>query len=277
MLPLPNFVIIGAQKCATVWLAYNLERHDDVYVAPSEAMFFNYSARFHTLGVEWYRQQFDGWRGERFVGESTPGYLMLCHRPERVAKRIRSTLPGVRLLAILRNPVDRAQSAMVHNIRRRRLPRDCRLIELVHNEPELVERHNLIDGGRYAQSLDPYLRLLGDQLLVLLLDDVENDPAAVYGQALRHIGIDDGFVPTDLDAVRHSNQRHGADGPAEGSVRGGFGRAKRALLRQPLKAGDLSIPPLAPADRAELYHYFEDDVRVLEGMLDRDLSAWKPG
>src|SRR5262249_2671930 len=158
--------------CATVWLGYNLSRHDDVYVSPTEAMFFNYSRRFHDLGVDWYREQFEGWKGERFVGESTPGYLMLNHQPEKVAKRILATVPDARLLAMLRNPVDRAQSAMVHNIRRRRLPLDSNLIDLVRNHPDLVARHNLIAGGQYAQSLEPFLRLRGEQLLVLLLEDV---------------------------------------------------------------------------------------------------------
>src|ERR687892_2927024 len=146
--PLPTFLIIGAQKSATRWLRYNLGLHPEVYVAPVELEFFNKKSRFRK-GVGWYRKQFAGralrdihpsqtrrrkrrvwrparvwwldrklgWEGQPIVGEATPGYMMWRHDARAVARRIKKIAPDVRLIAVLRNPVDRANSAMVHHIR----------------------------------------------------------------------------------------------------------------------------------------------------------------
>lgn len=73
-LPLPTFLIIGAQKSATRWLRLNLGLHPDIFTAGREIEFFN-SAKQFDQGTSWYRQQFEGWDGERFVGEATPGYM----------------------------------------------------------------------------------------------------------------------------------------------------------------------------------------------------------
>ena len=64
------------------------------------------------LGLDWYRAQFESWAGESILGEATPGYMMWRHHPRRVAERIKEVVPDARLIAILRNPVDRAQSAL---------------------------------------------------------------------------------------------------------------------------------------------------------------------
>src|SRR5690349_3233083 len=118
VLPIPTFLIIGAQKSATRWLRMNLGEHPDVFAASREIEFFN-SKRFERDGVDWYRAQFDGWSGERIVGDATPGYMFWRHRPDVMAERMHETVPDVRLIAILRNPVDRAHSAVLHHVQMR--------------------------------------------------------------------------------------------------------------------------------------------------------------
>ena len=104
-LPLPNFLVIGAQKSATRWLRLNLGRHPEVFTADHEIGFFNDIGRYDGAGPQWYREQFSGWAGEPHVGEATPGYMFWRHHPDRLAARIDETLPGVRLIAILRSEV----------------------------------------------------------------------------------------------------------------------------------------------------------------------------
>ena len=87
-----------------------------MYAASTELSFFNNGPRFEDPGVSWYREQFEGWTGEPIVGEATPGYLFWRHRPSICRDRIRDVVPDARLIAILRNPIDRAQSAMIHHI-----------------------------------------------------------------------------------------------------------------------------------------------------------------
>jgi len=250
-LPLPTFLIIGAQKCATRWLRFNLGLHPDVYAASAELSFFNNRPRYAYLGVSWYRDQFEGWTGEPVVGEATPGYMFWRHRPHICSERIRDVLPDVRLVAILRNPIDRAQSAMNHHIASSGLPNDSDLLDLVERTNPERDRLGLISGGWYASSLEPYRETFGDQLLVLVHDDIDVDPHAFYRRAADHIGAARPFVPPDLEEVRFSyRQRPGID-------RNG-------------------ISSLTIEQRRKLYEYFADDIARLEKMLGRDLSGWDP-
>ena len=249
--PLPTFLIIGAQKSATRWLRLNLGLHPAVFAAARELEFFNNGDRYRELGPDWYRAQFEGWAGEAIVGEATPGYLFWRHRPVVVSERIDETLPGVKLLATLRNPIDRAQSAMIHHIEGGTLPADTVLVELVRaTEPER-DRLGIISGGWYAQSLEPYCERFGARLLVSLHDDIDDDPRGVYDDALRHIGATPDFVPPEFERVRFSHQQRASTEP---------GRR-----------------PLTLDERRELWSYFADDVARLQPMLGRDLSVWDPG
>ncbi len=254
--PLPTFLIIGAQKSGTRWLRVNLGQHPDVYAAPTETMFFHSPERFEVLGLDWYRDQFWGWEGQPIVGEATPGYMMWRHRPRRVAERIAQVVPDVRLIAILRNPVDRAQSALVHSVTFGKLPPDSNLLEAISQRPPEHDPLGLVSGGWYAASLKPYRQLFGDQLLVLLHDDIQADPARVYRRALVHIGADLDFVPSDLEEVLFSNQR---PRPSESSE-GADGRRE-----------------LSEEERQRVFAYFRADVEKLEPMIGRDLSMWDPG
>jgi hypothetical protein len=245
--PLPTFIIIGAQKSATRWLRQNLGRHPEIFTAPHEVKYFNHPKRVAALGPDWYRRQFAGWVGERFTGEATPGYMMLGHNPADVAGRIRATVPDVRLFALLRNPVDRAHSAFVHHQRQGRIHPRARLLDVVRScEPE-EDWMGIITGGWYAASLRPFIDLFGDQLVVLLHDDVRADPEAVFERALRHVGATPGFLPASLAEVVFSNREH---------------------------AEAASTP--SAAERCELFEYFRSDIERLGPMLRRDLSAWLP-
>ena len=149
--PLPTFLIIGAQKSATRWLRYNLGLHPEVFVAETELQFFNDEGRFHSYGLSWYRSQFDDSAREPVLGEATPGYMFWRHRPELCAERIHTVIPEVRLIAILRNPIDRAQSAMVHHIARGTLAPDSSLVDLVRRTPAEA-RFARLDLGRLVRG-----------------------------------------------------------------------------------------------------------------------------
>jgi hypothetical protein len=244
--PLPTFLIIGAQKSATRWLRTNLDEHPEVFTAPGEPGFFNDEDRWKREGIDGYRSHFVGWSGEPNVGESTPGYMMWTQRPEVVAARIHRALPEVRLIALLRNPVDRARSAMLHHILKKRLPDDTDLLELIRRVPPEQDQLGLVSGGWYAASLAPYVELFGDRLLVLLHDDVLADPTGSFTRVISHLGATP-FTPPNLGRFRESQE---------------------TLLP--------NVDSLGPDTRRELHEYFRDDIAQLSEMLDRDLSLWDP-
>lgn len=247
-IPLPTFVIIGAQKSGTRWLRYNLGLHPDIYTAPVEPNFFIDERADPPEDLAWYRSHFEGWDGEPLIGEATPAYMMWHHDPAISATRLQRLLPDARLLAILRNPIDRAQSALVHHIKKGRLPPDADLLVEAEKAGDPDDRLSLVAGSWYAASLKPFAERFGDALQVVLQDDVAADPWAVYSTALRHVGASDDFAPADLDAVRFSNR----------------------------PASDDERPALTDEERALLWPRFADDVRALEDLIGRDLSLWTP-
>jgi hypothetical protein len=248
-LPLPNFLIIGAQRSATRWLRANLEEHPEIYTSTVSLSFFSNLTRMRRRGLRGYQMQFDAWNGERLIGESSPTYLLLGNQPDQIALRIDAALPDVRLIAIVRNPVDRMYSAMLHHIKRGRLPANANLFKMVSQGHPDVDELDLIGGGLYHRSLQPYLDIFGDRLLVVVHDDISTDPAGVYAAALDHLGAKPGFEPSRLDKVLFSNRRTvRATGPK----------------------------PTLEQTRA-LYMLFRDDVEELEAMIGRYLPSWDPG
>jgi hypothetical protein len=113
---LPDFVVIGAQKSGTTFLYHLLAQHPLVQPAASKELHF--FDNLFDMGVEWYRRSFPEprWKGGRrtITGEASPSYLSHPH----AARRMAEVVPQARLIALLRNPVDRAYSHYQMAVRR---------------------------------------------------------------------------------------------------------------------------------------------------------------
>ena len=152
---LANFLIIGAQKSATTWLADCLIEHPDVFMArPKEIHFFNHK---FDKGIAWYKAYFQDWAGQSAVGEATPGYL---NHPEAPG-RIKATLGDeLKLIASLRHPIDRAYSAFWHYTRRGRIPPETDFATFLNQAATGAtdDRFGLYTRGLYASQVGCYLR-----------------------------------------------------------------------------------------------------------------------
>jgi Sulfotransferase domain len=198
--PLPNFLILGAQKAGTTALYAYLRWHPQV-TGPSfkEVSFFD---RHYARGERWYRAHMPV-RRSGIVGEASPSYLFHPSAPERVARM----LPGARLIALLRNPVDRAFSHYQHEVAlgREELPFEDALAredERMAGEVERMLRdpayfsyawwnYTYAARGRYAEQLERWFRSFpSQQLLVLLTDELAADTGATYERVLEFLGVD---------------------------------------------------------------------------------------
>jgi len=254
--PLPTFLIIGAQKSGTRWLRRNLGLHPAVFTPNNECSYFN-TDKFDQ-GLDTYLARFEGWTGQTVVGEATPGYMMWNWRSPsvaEVAERIDAQLPDVRLMAVLRNPVDRLYSAFIHHMLHGRIPHDADLLERVRSRSPKEARLRLVMGGMYGESLAPYLERFGDRLRVFINEDAYRDPRATYASALEHVGADPSFVSPQLTRVVNSYRP-----PTDSPYADGAGGRR----------------PLTPEERTELFSYFSEDVERLEALLGRDFSLWRP-
>ena len=200
MARLPDFLIIGAQKCGTTWLAAMLRQHPDVYMPDQEVHFFDKAGNYEK-GMDWYISHFEGAEDRRRVGEKTPDYFWADgrggegHMPD-VHRHIHGHLPDVKLIVTLKNPVDRAVSAVKHLIRTGRISPLHRMDDLLTGEKSaLLDGFGVFEVGRFFTLLSSYLKLFRrDQILVLFFEeDIVQRPNEGLKKVCAFLDIDDAF------------------------------------------------------------------------------------
>lgn len=198
--PLPDFLILGAQKAGTTALYAYLRWHPQI-TGPSfkEVSFFD---RHYARGERWYRAHLPI-RRSGLVGEASPSYLFHPLAPERVARLV----PHARLIALLRNPVDRAFSHYQHEVAlgREELPFDDALAheeERMEGELDRMLRdpayfsypwwnYTYAARGRYAEQLERWLAVFPrEQLLVVITEELAADTAGAYERVLDFLGVE---------------------------------------------------------------------------------------
>ena len=180
---LPNFLIIGAMKAGTSSLFEYLQQHPQLIPAfRKEIHFFDENEKYNR-GLPWYRSHFPLHRKLPKGGmtyEATPRYL---YHPE-MAKRIYENLPEVKLIALLRNPTDRAISHYFHDLR----------YDGMEPQPMgqfLREKKGYKRRGLYRKQLTRYLNYFPpDQLLVLNSDSFFQHPDLAVKRIFNFLGVD---------------------------------------------------------------------------------------
>lgn len=273
---LPDFLVIGVPKGGTTTLAAHLAAHPGVHVAPQKEVDF-FQARWD-LGVEWYRTNFAGARPGQRVGEATPWYL--AH--PQAAQRMAQVVPQAKLVALLRNPVDRAYSQYwwqrAFQVEQRSFEQ---AVEDELRDPAQVPTGmpvGYLAAGRYAEQLrrlaEHYPR---EAVLVRLTEDLAADAGGLFAEVCAHIGAD--------PAVRPSNVERAYNAAFEfRSLRFFYAmRRHRAWKRLGMRLANrldswnkrrISYPKLDPAVRARLVEHFAPANAELAEWLGRDLSAW---
>lgn len=295
---MPNFLIIGAGKSGTTSLYRYLEQHPEIYMSPvKEPRFFALEGEdlnFHGPGDEVlqksatdiaaYKELFSGVTDEKAVGEASPLYLRSPKAPER----IKHYLPNIKLIAILRDPVERAYSSYLHLVRDGYEPLNFE--EALRREEDRLRegwapRWRYKQAGFYYAQLKHYFEWFDrQQIKVLLYEDFKDDPTSTLQSVFRFIGVDDS-VALDV-SERHNASWMPKSRALNNYVRGG-GAVKTVLrplvpqvVRRSVGRGILNLnrgsgkPQIADGTRRELITLYRDDVLALQGLIDRDLSSW---
>lgn len=207
---LPDFIIVGAQKCGTGTFYNNLVEHPSVIPAfVKEVHFFNNNFQ---KGAHWYKAHFPLSPYKYYIthmckrafltGEATPGYIFHPHAPRRISEII----PKVKIIVLVRNPVDRAYSHYHHEVRKRR--ETLSFEDAIRMEEErlrgefgkIMEDENYTSFNYFHYSyllkgiyVDQLKRLSNffnkEQILILKSEDFFHDHQAVFDRVLKFLNL----------------------------------------------------------------------------------------
>ncbi len=265
-----DFVIIGAAKSATTWLQTQLQSDPQVYMPDPELHYFS---REYERGDDWYLAQFSDQGLGKTIGEKSNSYL---YEPGTAA-RLHNAMPQVKLIAQLRNPVERAYSNYCMLFRRGEVGPDIE----TYLDPSLGENFRFLVAGNFASHLQPFVDLFGrEKLLILFFDGVSQNPQAQMSQVRAHLGLPpQPLAPEGQEKVKDKTaaavpiqlrKRLQWMKPLVRPMRGtaAFEAVRGAIARKP------QYPPLTNEIRQRLNDYFRPSIEVLEEMSGQSLSHW---
>ncbi|MBI3262198.1 MAG: sulfotransferase [Acidobacteria bacterium] len=304
---IPTFFVVGAPKAGTTSLYHYLDQHPAVYMSPikepcffapevvdftpcSRALFEADAAalrayldgpmdeRRRGIVLEWeqYLKLFKHVRDQTAVGEVSGNYLGSSGAP----LAIRSRIPGALLVMMLRDPVDRlfsqyAAARAGGETRGAFLPW---VAEQVSAEAARRPPFGPVWTGKYASHLQRYLEYFPrDQVRVYLYDDYARTPGTVLRDLLRFLGVDPDWP---VETAHRHNVTRVPRWPMLHQLVGPVRRAIRPLIPARVAARArgwyLTRPRLRPGteERARVIEIYQEDIRTLETLIQRDLSAW---
>lgn len=272
----PDFIIVGAAKAGTTSLAAMLETHEDVFISsPKEPHYFS-------LGWQTRREEYENLfcgRSERFRGEASTTYSQGPFG-DSVPRRIQETIPRVRLIYLLRNPIDRIRSQYIHWVDRGREHRDI--------ETAVREEPRYIDHSKYGRQLEEYSRYFPpSQILVIANESLSGDTQSCLRQVLEFIGADPdrlGPQPTLqlnrsidkressplLDSLRVWARKHGA-------LRFVSPRGRELIHRGLSQPVDKAKAEISPELAAYVWAQLEADQALLRTFVEPSFPVWSPG
>lgn len=304
-MPLPNFLIIGVQKAGTSSIYEYLKQHPDVYMSPLKET--NFLSRDWSLedprtqqqrnkqsrgsgrqacidSIEKYRELFDGVTTETAIGEASPNYLF---RSQKAIAQIQKYVPDAKLIAILRNPVDRAYSDYLMHIREE--------IQGESLSQQIARYHQhqsfTILKGFYGQQLALYWQQLDPtKIKVYLYDDLCADSVGMMQDMYDFIGVDPSFQVdvsqrkqvAQIPKNRWFNKLLRTRNPVRTTVATALKQLFPEETRQQVRSTVLSwnaqanqqVSLLSKGDRQQLLDIYREDIHQLQDLLDRDLSHW---
>ena len=301
-MPLPDLFVIGAPKAGSTAVHGALASHPAIFMSsPKEPKFFLCDGEpppaQHGPGdahsrQEWiwdrdaYERLFERAPDGVLLGESTPFYLWDADAHVRLA----AAVPQARLIAVVRDPVDRAYSNWTH------LWSDG-----YESESDFV-RATELEADRAAAGWAPFWRYLGlgrygeqlehlyrhfspDQVHLIRYRDLVDEPDAALGGVARFLDIDpDGFGPVRGENVSTWVPDHPANEVLRRTVRAGAWAGQYAPpqvwrtferpLRSALRRSRVDRPELTVDQRRSVQRHFVDDVELLSDLTGRDFRDW---
>ena len=271
----PNFLVIGAMKCATTSLCDLFATHPQMFVCtPKEPEFFCDDAVF-ARGWGWYESLFAGAQGKIAVGEGSTSYTKQMRFPH-AAERIAKYLPEAKLIYIARHPLMRIESHWLLRI--------AAGLDVSPFAEALKKSPHIVDTSLYWKQISRYRDFYPDEnLLLLFFEDFVSNPHDIIKRAYRFLGVNPELATADPAQPKHVT----ADVRVDGAVirliqklRGARalrnlaperGRKVTTKLRKPLP----NRPEWPPELRREVIRQLADDTAEFLKFCGKPSDYWK--
>ena len=294
---LPNFIIIGAMKAATTSAYTYLLQHPDVFMTKvKEPLFFNNYKQENDYFIKGrkgvknrtlqeYKSLFDNVKNEKAIGEASPAYIL----NEMAPNLIKELIPDVKIVAILRQPIDRAYSNFLHAKRDKREPIDDFETAFEKEEERIKNNWSPLyyykSQGYYFHLLSRYYAIFNNaNIKVLLFDDFIKNPIACTQEIYKFLEVNPAFIPDTSNIANIS-------GVPTNNIIGktvSFLRHYRLLpkfhiskilpkwvVQIMFKLAYKKPEPISSVLRKKLTNkYYKEDILELEKLIGKDLSHW---
>lgn len=299
---MPNFLIIGAAKAGTTALYRYLKEHPQIYMSPlketqffvfvdEEDLTFNSNAPFlrkyeQIKDIESYRALFKKVSQEIAIGEVSPWYIYLPN----IAGKIKRYIPDVKIIAMLRDPVERAYSNFLHSIRDDLEPINVDFGRAMELESERIlnnwsPRFHYKEKGLYYEQIKRYFDLFEpEQIRVYIYEHFQEKPISVLQDIYSFLGVDDEFVPDNSKKYNDSriprnrvyNKIMLRANPADSIVASILPLKLRNKIKNKLININLSTqkPHLPVMVRKKFVEEYREDILKLQDLIQMDLSCW---
>lgn len=270
----PDFIIIGAMKCATSTLHEQLSRQPGIFMSmPKEPCFFS-DDEVYDRGATWYSSLFGQAPAHALCGESSTHYTKLPTHPNTIA-RMQSLLgPHVKFIYIMRHPVDRLVSHYIHEWTQRVIGSD--LNRAIQEHPELIAY------SQYAMQIQPYLDAFGcERVLPVFFERLTAAPHVEFKRVCEFIG----YVGAPAWDEQLKEQNVSSDRMRKSTARDmlinlpGVKQARKKLVPQSLRDRIKTLwmlkqrPELAEPIRARLHAIFDADLAKIADWLGVKLTC----
>lgn len=196
-MPLPNFIIIGAMKSGTSTLHSNLQLHPEIGMSKLKEP--HYFDKYYNKPLSYYSDQFS--YAKRLNGESTPAYSWNHIFPE-IPERIYNTVPNVKLIYLLRDPVDRITSHLHHDLYRGRF-------KLKEVNQIVLENPNYVQISRYFTQLSSYLEYFEfENILIMETNSLQKDTNLALNQICEFVGAEQFDFTKWIKARNESHKKY---------------------------------------------------------------------
>lgn len=207
----PNFLVIGAPKCATTALCHYLSEHPEVFFSlPKETFFFAYEEEY-SKGLDFYEAIFDGVKDEKAIGEGTTVYAQTATFP-KMFDRITSYLPKAKIIYMVREPLERIQSHWVEMY--------SQGLTMEPFNKAVLDDIQYVDASSYYAQYTKYKSFYGaENIQVIFYEDYKKDPSKVLADCFEFLGVDPEFKVQGAEKPRYTSEGKRRDLPITNFLR----------------------------------------------------------